>query len=322
MTNDRTSVQNEDEEIVPLDSQLAHDVAHYVQQYFPGSSVKDIQSEYHRGVFIGDFSIDLAVQLDHPTVQQVGLIFLREDVPGRPPTWKDLVALSGIRLFLKSITLRDVRGGQDRSATYFLPGMFQEQLEQWYKTHDDEMLYHSAQTSDLFIIATEGMEREIIEKMVSKIPEVVLDLAPRRTIEVSEREYRAILAQRTIQEAQPADASPEWLDILTPSVEVVTGKMLLELASFIEAGHTVYAHTGKLGTISFRRKSPGHYEYHFEFCHDERTHYSEEQDNHTIETFLASLRWDESGLDEIDREMQELLTQAKWSTVDEYCVTF
>jgi hypothetical protein len=109
------------------------------------------------------------------------------------------------------------------------------------------------------------------------------------------------------------------MDFLQKPVEVVTGKTILELASFVDAGYTIYAHTGRLGDFTFRRLAPGKYIYGFEFLRDHRSWLSDESDNHTVETFLASINWkiDIPPRDEIDEEMEALTTQAVWSTVEE-----
>jgi hypothetical protein len=103
--------------------------------------------------------------------------------------------------------------------------------------------------------------------------------------------------------------------------DVVVGKTILELASYVDAGHTIYAHTGKQGIFTFRRFQPGKYIYEFEYVRPlDRAYYSSEDDNHTVETFLASIAWwhiDIPPRDEIDEEMEALTTQAVWSTVEE-----
>lgn len=149
------AIQEEDESTVSLDSQLGQDVAQYVARHFPGSQVTKIESSYHEGVFIGDYSIDLDVSLEHPNVQKVVLTFNQQDVPLRPMSWEELISLPGIRLFLHSISMRNIGFSEGSIVTYSVSWMYSEQLEQWCSKHPGGMLYGHVETPDMFIITTE-----------------------------------------------------------------------------------------------------------------------------------------------------------------------
>lgn len=100
---------------------------------------------------------------------------------------------------------------------------------------------------------------------------------------------------------------------------VIVGKTLAEIGHLVDAGQTLYAHTGKLGVIQLRSTGTGKYAYEFEFCRSHVYWRSEEGDNETLEQFLSGLSFRSEGNsnDSYALEMKELLTQPVWSNVDE-----
>ncbi len=164
-----------DESIIPVDSQLGRDVAQYVARYFPGSLVAGIQSSFHKGVFIGDYSIHLDVSLMHPSIERVGIGFSHEDLPTRPHSWGELLSLKGIRLYMGSVTIRDVgydEQPEGRSRTYKADTLYEADIAQWTKQHGDGMLYGCVRRKHVFIITTEAVDRDTVKQLQAlDIPE-------------------------------------------------------------------------------------------------------------------------------------------------------
>lgn len=187
----QASREDDNEDQVPLDSHLGQDASALLAHYFPGATITSIQSIYHRGYFIGDYSISMICTVAHPIVEQVKMGFSHEDVPGRPPTWRELCSLR-VDLYLTSFTLLNRSNGHPM--TYELPrGLWQKEIEEWCKTLEHGSLYGHIQTPDLFIITTEKMsEREELKRALLEAasdsgeeekPANVIPLAFRRAFE-------------------------------------------------------------------------------------------------------------------------------------------
>lgn len=179
-----------DEEIIPLNSQLGQDASALLAHYFPGSIITSIQSTYSRGYFVGDYSVSMTCAVTHPIVEQVKMGFSHEDVPGRPETWQGVCSLH-IDLYLTSLTLRNRSNGHPM--TYALPGMYQTEIEKWCETPEHGSLYGHTQTPELFIITTEGIYGEELKRALLEAasgssseeekPATVIPLAFRRAFD-------------------------------------------------------------------------------------------------------------------------------------------
>ncbi|HEX3639898.1 MAG TPA: hypothetical protein VHV10_01265 [Ktedonobacteraceae bacterium] len=95
---------------------------------------------------------------------------------------------------------------------------------------------------------------------------------------------------------------------------VIVGKTLAEMRHLVDAGQTLYVHTGKQGTIQLHRLREGHYAYELKYLRYGERWFSEETDNHTLDTFLESIKWTD---EETSQEMKGYLAQPVWGNVDE-----